>query len=93
MRKKNLWKAGLVAAVCLAAGALCGFALPAPEGWLDLDPDFFLTRPFAGDAQEEGDITILPLPEETPEEGDVFPTVPAEPEPVPEGPLTAVFLS
>ena len=88
MRFRILRRAGAAVCVCLALGALCGFALPVPEDWLARDPGFSLTRPSDGDEPEEEAVTVVPLPEDE----DLSISV-IEPEPLPEGPLVAVFLT
>ena len=91
---RKLWRVGAVACACLAVGALCGFALPVPEEWLARDPGFSLTRPSVLPEEREGEIITVtpPAEEETLSEGEIT-VLPAEPCPVPEEPLTAVFLT
>lgn len=81
-------RVGAILGACLVLGVLCGFALPVPEDWLARDPDFSLTRPVPGDGPEEETVTVVPLPEDE----DLGSSV-VEPEPLPEGPLVAVFLT
>ena len=91
---RKLWKAGAVACACLVLGTLCGFALPVPEEWLARDPGFSITCPSVDPGQHS--CVVLtgtpPVQDETLSEGDVT-ILPAEPCPVPEEPLTAVFLT
>ena len=97
------------ACACLLAGALCGFALPVPEDWLNRDPDFSLpapeqqptqtphlipTLPPAPEDQTSGDIiTVVPMPEEISPKEDGLSPFPGAPFYLPEEPLTAIFLS
>lgn len=97
------------ACACLLAGALCGFALPVPEDWLDRDPAFSLPAPEqrpaqtpyfiptpspAQEDQTSGNIiTVIPMPEEISPEEDGPSPFPGAPFYLPEEPLTALFLS